>query len=72
MRAWAGITKDEKERIYSLARAGVTDDALCKKFDVDEAMLLRIYDEVLCDLQRRRGYKGLYTSKEFFRNCEVE
>ena len=70
MRAFSTITSEEKERIYSHARAGVPDCALCAKYDVDEAILWRIYDEVLVELQRRRGYKGCYTVKEFFRNCE--
>lgn len=70
MRAFSTITSEEKERIYSLARAGVPDAVLCHKYDVDEAILWRIFDEVLVELQKRRGYKGCYTVKEFFRNCE--
>ena len=70
MRAYSSFTTEEKEKIYSLARAGVPDSVLCEKYDVDEAILWRIYDEVLVELQKRRGYNGCYTVKEFFRNCE--
>lgn len=47
------------------------DDALCERYDVDEAILLRMYDEVLCELQRRRGYGGLKTVNDFFRNVDL-
>lgn len=38
---------------------------------MDEAILLRVYDEVLCELQRRRGYSGLKTINDFFRNVDL-
>lgn len=49
----------------------MSDDALCERYDVDEAILLRMYDEVLCELQRRRGYGGLKTVNDFFRNVDL-
>ena len=58
MKAYSSFSWEQKEKIYSLARAGVSDEALCERYDVDEAILLRMYDEVLCELQRRRGYSG--------------
>lgn len=71
MRSYTSLTQEDKEKIYSLARAGVTDAVLCARYAVDEAMLLRVYDEVLCELQVRRGYKGCRaTGKEFFRDSE--
>ena len=71
VRSYTSLTQEDKEKIYSLARAGVSDDVLCSRYRVDEAMLLRIYDEVLCELQVRRGYRGQRaTGKEFYRDCE--
>lgn len=67
MRSYKDIEFEEKEKIYSLARAGVSDDALCVKFCINEAMLLMIFDEVHVKLQNRRGYKGIFTYKSFFR-----
>ncbi|UVX31666.1 hypothetical protein PRB79_gp02 [Klebsiella phage VLCpiS13d] len=49
----------------------MSDELLCERYDVDEAILLRMYDEVLCELQRRRGYIGLKTINDFFRNVEL-
>lgn len=71
MKAYSSFSWEQKEKIYSLARAGVSDEALCKRYDVDEAILLRMYDEVLCELQRRRGYSGLKTVNDFFRNVDL-
>lgn len=71
MRAYSSISWEQKEKIYSLARAGVSDAALCERYDVDEAILLRMYDEVLCELQRRRGYSGVKTVNDFFRNVDL-
>ena len=71
MKAYSSFSWEQKEKIYSLARAGVSDEALCERYDVDEAILLRMYDEVLCELQRRRGYSGLKTINDFFRNVEL-
>lgn len=71
MKAYSSFSWEQKEKIYSLARAGVSDGALCERYDVDEAILLRMYDEVLCELQRRRGYGGLKTVNDFFRNVDL-
>ena len=71
MKAYSSFSWEQKEKIYSLARAGVSDATLCKRYDVDEAILLRMYDEVLCELQRRRGYSGLKTVNDFFRNVDL-
>ena len=71
MKAYSSFSWEQKEKIYSLARAGVSDAALCERYDVDEAILLRMYDEVLCELQRRRGYSGLKTVNDFFRNVDL-
>ena len=71
MKAYSSFSWEQKEKIYSLARAGVSDEALCERYDVDEAILLRMYDEVLCELQRRRGYSGLKTVNDFFRNVDL-
>lgn len=49
----------------------MSDEALCERYDVDEAILLRMYDEVLCELQWRRGYSGLKTINDFFRNVDL-
>lgn len=70
MKAYSSFSWEQKEKIYSLARAGVSDAALCERYDVDEAILLRMYDEVLCELQRRRGYTGVRTLKDFLRNAD--
>lgn len=67
MRAYSSLTQEDKEKIYSLARSGVSDECLCNMYSVDEDFLLRIYDEVLVELQRRRGYKGAFTVNQFFR-----
>lgn len=71
MKAYSSFSWEQKEKIYSLARAGVSDEALCKRYDVDEAILLRMYDEVLCELQRRRGYSGMKTVNDFFRSVDL-
>lgn len=71
MKAYSSFSWEQKEKIYSLARSGVSDEALCERYDVDEAILLRMYDEVLCELQRRRGYSGLKTINDFFRNVDL-
>lgn len=42
MKAYSSFSWEQKEKIYSLARAGVSDEALCERYDVDEAILLRI------------------------------
>lgn len=71
MRAFSTLSSEEKEKIYSLARAGVPDEVLRERYNVDDAILLMIYDEVLCELQRRRGYTGVRTLKDFLRNAEL-
>ena len=30
MRSYAGFTQEEKEQVYSLARAGVPDEVICR------------------------------------------
>lgn len=70
MRAYSSFSWEQKERIYSLARSGVPDEVLRERYNVDDAILLMIYDEVLCELQRRRGYTGARTLKDFLRNAD--
>lgn len=72
MKAYSSFSWEQKEKIYSLARAGVPDEVLCERYDVDEAILLRMYDEVLCELQRRRGYSGLKTVNDCLRKAYLE
>lgn len=69
MRAFSTLSSEEKEKIYSLARAGVPDSVLCEKYDVDEDFLLRVLDEVFVSLQKKRGYTGIYCQKDFFRSA---
>ena len=70
MRAFSTLSNEEKEKIYSLARAGVPDSVLCEKYDVDEDFLLRVYEDVFASLQERRGYKGVFCKNDFFRGVE--
>ena len=70
MRAYSSFTTEEKEKIYSLARAGVPDSVLCEKYDVDEDFLLRVYEDVFASLQERMGYKGVFCKNDFFRGVE--
>lgn len=68
MRAFSTLSSEEKEKIYSLARAGVPDSVLCEKYDVDEDFLLRVCEEVFVQLQERRGYRGAFVKNGFFRD----
>lgn len=70
VRAFSTLSREEKEKIYSLARAGVPDSVLCEKYDVDEDFLLRVYEDVFASLQERRGYKGVFCKNDFFRGVE--
>lgn len=63
MRNHKTITIDEKERIYSLSRAGLTDDALCERFNVSHDCLLLIIEDAFMELQTRRGFSGMCRMK---------
>lgn len=63
MRSYGSLSAEDKEKMYSLARAGVSDSVLCDKYKISEDMLLRVFDEMLVTLQRRRGYKIAEASK---------
>ncbi|CAM33108.1 hypothetical protein VIP0003 [Salmonella phage Vi II-E1] len=67
MRSYAGFTRVEKEQVYSLARAGVPDDLICRRYDIDEDFLLRVIDDVFVNLQEKRGYKGIFCKSDFLR-----
>jgi hypothetical protein len=67
MRSYAGFTQEEKEQVYSLARAGVPDDVICRRYDIDEDFLLRVLDDVFVNLQEKRGYKGICCKNDFLR-----
>ena len=71
MRAYSSFTAEEKEKIYSLARAGVSDDAIAARYNIDEHFLLRICEEVFVQLQERRGYRGAFVKNGFFRDDEL-
>lgn len=63
MRAFNSLTTQDKERIYSCARMGITDCKICSDFDISEDDLLRAIDEVHVELQRRRGYQKIYITR---------
>ena len=42
MRSYAGFRQEEIEQVYSVARAGVPDDVICRRYDIDEDFLLRV------------------------------
>jgi hypothetical protein len=67
MRSYAGFTQEEKEQVYSLARAGVPDEVICRRYDIDEDFLLRVIDDVFVNLQEKRGYKGICCKNDFLR-----
>lgn len=67
MRSYAGFTQEEKEQVYSLVRAGVPDDVICRRYDIDEDFLLRVIDDVFVNLQKKRGYKGICCKNDFLR-----
>ncbi|QZB85777.1 hypothetical protein seszw300L.2_63 [Salmonella phage seszw] len=67
MRSYAGFTQEEKEQVYSLARAGVPDEVICRRYDIDEDFLLRVLDDVFVNLQEKRGYKGICCKNDFLR-----
>lgn len=67
MRSYAGFTQEEKEQVYSLARAGVPDEVICRRYDIDEDFLLRVIDDVFVNLQKKRGYNGICCKNDFLR-----
>lgn len=59
MRAYSAMSLEEKEKVYSLARAGVTDDCLCERFELSHDCLLLVIEDAFMELQSRRGFSGM-------------
>jgi hypothetical protein len=67
MRQYRTVTEQEKQQIYSLSRAGITDLALQLKFKLDEDTLLKCIEDVFVALQVSRGFKGVVQKQGLLR-----